>query len=133
VRLTNKRFRVGRSSTATFARLRRAPVGTSFRFKLAAAATVKVTITRSAAGLRRGRRCVAPSAKLRRARARRCTRTIVVGVLTRANMRTGADRIAFSGRIGRRPLRPGAYRAVLRASNAAGRSAPVALTFLVVR
>jgi hypothetical protein len=132
-RLTNRRFRVGRNSTATFARLHRAPVGTSFRFKLTAAATVKVTITRSAGGLRRGRRCLAPSAKLRRAHARRCTRTIVVGVLTRANLRASADRIAFSGRIGRRALRPGFYRAVLRASNAAGHSAPVALTFVVVR
>ncbi len=132
-RLTNKRFRVGRSSTATFARLRRPPVGTSFRFRLVAAATVKVTITHSAGGLRRGRRCVAPGAKLRRAHAKHCTRTIVVGVLTRANMRAGVDKIAFSGRIGRRALSPGVYRAVLRASNAAGRSAPVALAFVVVR
>ena len=48
--LTNKRFRVGRKSTAISAR--RAPVGTSFRFTLSARATVQVTITRSATGLR---------------------------------------------------------------------------------
>jgi hypothetical protein len=131
VRLTNKRFRVGKKSTAISAR--RAPIGTSFRFRLAAAAKVQITITRSARGLRRGRGCVAPTTRLRRAHAKSCTRTLTVGTLTRANMRTGANAIAFSGRVGRRALAPRPYRAVLRASNAGGRSKPVALVFIVVR
>jgi hypothetical protein len=131
VRLTNKRFRVGKQSTAISAR--RAPIGTSFRFTLSAAAKVQITITRSARGLRRGRSCVTPTPKLKRAHAKSCTRTLTVGTLTRANMRTGADVVAFSGRVGRRALSPGAYRALLRASNAGGRSKPVALVFIVVR
>jgi hypothetical protein len=135
-RLTNKRFRVGKAATAisarSAARSRRAPVGTRFRFKLTVAAKVQIAITRSASGLRRGRSCVAPTVKLRRAHARKCTRTLTVGKLTRANMRAGANAIAFSGRIGRRPLRPRAYRAVLTASNAGGRSRPVVLGFTVV-
>ena len=131
VSLTNKRFRAGKKNTAVSAR--KAPVGTSFRFRLSALASVRVTITHSAKGLRRGRRCVAPTKKLTRAHARRCTRTLTVVALTRANMRPGADVIPFSGRIGGRPLHPGAYRAVLSASNAGGRSTPVPLTFTVVR
>jgi hypothetical protein len=131
VRLTHKRFRVGKKSTAISAR--RAPIGTSFRFRLAATAKVQITITRSARGLRRGRGCVAPTTKLRRAHAKSCTRTLTVGTLTRANMRTGANAIAFSGRVGRRALAPRPYRAVLRASNAGGRSKPVAVVFIVVR
>ena len=130
-RLTNKRFRVGRKRTAISAR--RAPVGTSFRFTLSAPAKVQVTITRSATGLRRGHTCVAPTSKLRRAHAKRCTRTITVGTLTRAKLRAAADAIPFSGRIGTRALSPRAYKAVLRASDAAGRSQPVVLTFTVVR
>src|SRR5262249_21879487 len=67
VRMTNRRFRVGRTATAIAAR--RAPVGTSFRFRLSAPAGVQITFTRTAPGLRRGRSCVAPSRKLKRAHA----------------------------------------------------------------
>jgi alpha-tubulin suppressor-like RCC1 family protein len=129
--LTNKRFRVGGKDTAISAR--RAPVGTSFRFTLSAAASVQIKITRSAAGLRRGRSCVAPTTKLRRAHAKRCTRTLTVGTLTRSKTPNGKGRIAFSGRIGHRALSPRSYKAVLSASNAGGRSTPVTLSFTVVR
>jgi hypothetical protein len=131
VSLTNTRFRVGRNSTAVIAK--RAPAGTSFRFALTSPAAVKITITRSARGLRRGRSCVAPSIRLRRAHAKRCTRTVAVGTLRRLNLHVGADVVAFSGRIGRRALSPGTYKAVLAASNAAGRSRQILLHFTVVR
>ena len=130
-KLTNTRFRVGARRTAIAAR--RAPVGTAFRFKLTAAASLRIAITRAAAGLHRGRSCVAPTRKLRRAHAKRCTRTLTLGVLTRANLSAGAHTIAFSGRIGRRALSPRAYAALLAASNGDGRSSPVELRFLVVR
>jgi hypothetical protein len=131
VTISNRRFRVGRNSTAVIAR--RAPTGTSFQFTLTAQAAVKIAITGSRGGMRRGRRCVAPSAKLRRAHARKCTRTIAVGTLRRLNLHVGTDAVSFSGRIGRRALNPGSYVAVLGASNAAGHSRKVALRFTVVR
>jgi hypothetical protein len=137
VSLTNKRFRVSSKATAISARgiaaARRAPKGTRFRFRLSAAAKVQIVITRSAGGLRKGRSCVAPTAKLRRAHAKKCTRTLTVGKLIRKSMRAGSNAIAFSGRIGTRPLSPRAYRAVLSASNAGGRAKPVTLSFTVVR
>jgi hypothetical protein len=129
-RLTNERFRVGPRSTAIAAN---APVGTRFRFTLSAAAKVQIAMTGSLPGLRSGGRCVAATAKLRRAHAKRCTRTVKAGTLTRANEPRGADSVAFSGRIGGRALAPGKYRAMLRASNANGTSASVMLTFTVVR
>jgi hypothetical protein len=129
--VTSKRFRVGRRSTAISAG--RAPVGTSFRFRLSAPAKVQATITRTAKGLRRGRNCVAPTARLRRSHAKRCTRTLTVGTLTRAKKPAATDVIPFSGRIGTRGLPPRAYEAVLRATDAAGRSRPVVLSFTVVR
>jgi len=132
--LTNKRFRVARQSTAISAKKpRKAPLGTSFRFTLSAAARLEISITRSAQGLRRGRSCLAPSAKLRRKHAQHCTRTLTVGTLTRSNEPKGTDSIAFSGRIGHRALSPQTYKALLSASNASGRSKPVILTFAVVR
>ena len=129
--LTNKRFRVGSRSTAISAR--RAPIGTAFRLTLSAAASVQVAITRGAPGLRRGHRCLAPTAALRREHAKRCIRTLTVVTLTRSREPTGADTIPFSGRIGRRTLPPGAYIAVLGASDAAGRSRAVSLPFAVIR
>jgi hypothetical protein len=53
--------------------------------------------------------------------------------LARSSLRTGAGRIAFSGRIGRSALSPRHYKAVLSATNAGGRSAPITLSFTVVR
>jgi hypothetical protein len=132
VRMTNRRFRVGKTATAISAR-RRAPVGTSFRFKLSAPARVQIAITRTAPGLRRGRSCVAPTRKLRQAHAKRCTRTLTVGKLTRSNVRSGSHSIAFSGRIGTKALKPRSYQAVLTASGSGKRSLPVVLSFTVVR
>lgn len=131
-RMTNRRFRVGRAATAISAR-RRAPVGTVFRFRLSAPARVQISFTRTAGGLRRGRSCVAPTRKLRRAHAKPCTRTLTVGRLTRSNLRAGVGSIAFSGRIGTKPLSPRSYRAVLTASGAGKHSLPVVLSFTIVR
>lgn len=135
--MTHTRFRVGRAATAisarAIARTRKAPLGTRFRFRLSAAAKVQITITRSVGGLRRGRSCVAPTTKLRRAHARRCSRTQTVGKLIRAKLHVGSNTVVFSGRIGARPLSPRAYKAILSASNAGGRARPVTLAFTIVR
>jgi hypothetical protein len=135
--LTHRRFRVGRSRTAVSARRRRtsrAPVGTTFRFALDRAASVTIAFARQASGLRaRGGRCVRPSRRLRRARARRCTRLVVIRpALTRAG-RTGANAVPFSGRLGRRALAPGRYVATLTATAAGRAGAPRRLAFRVVR
>ena len=128
--LTNKRFRVGRQATAISAK--KAPIGTSFRFTLSVPARLQIAITHSAPGLRRGHSCLAPTNKLKRAHAKRCTRTLTLGTLTRASEPNGADSVSFSGRIGQRALTPGHCGAVLSARNAAGRSKPVTLSFTVV-
>lgn len=131
VSVTNARFRVAVRATAILTR--RAPRGTSFRFKLSAPAKVTIQITKTASGLRRGRSCVAPTATLRHKHAKRCRRRLTVGMLTRSHEPTGADRVPFSGRIGTRAVSPGAYIALLRASNTEGSSKPVAVSFTVVK
>ncbi|HEX7291923.1 MAG TPA: PKD domain-containing protein [Conexibacter sp.] len=134
--LTHRRFRVGRSRTAVSARRRRASraaVGTTFRFALDRAATVRIAFARPARGLRSGRRCVRPSSRLRRARARRCTRLVVITPALTRTGRAGANAVPFSGRIGRHALAPGRYRATLTAT-AAGRAGPSSsIGFTVVR
>ena len=74
--------------------------------------------------------CVRPSRRL--AGRRRCRLFVPDGTLVRSAPQ-GAIRITFSGRVGRRALRPGRYRAGLTAA-IGGRSAkPTVLTFRIVR
>jgi hypothetical protein len=93
---------------------------------------VQIAITRSASGVRSGPRCVTPTRALRRAHAPGCRRTLTVGSLGRASETAGADRVAFSGRIGHHPLAGASYTATLTARNAVGVSKPVKLGFVVL-
>ncbi len=107
LQLSRTRFAVGRARTAKVARARS---GTVVRFSLDRAATVKLTVQRRAHG-----------------------RWVRAGVLRRSAV-AGANRVRFSGRIGRRALRPGRHRIVARARDAAGRtSAPRRVRFRIAR
>jgi hypothetical protein len=126
-RVTNKRFKVGKKRTALNARTR---TGTTFVFRLSADATSRIAIARKLPGRRKGKRCVAPRQNLKK----RCTRYVKAGTLVRQRTRATVNRVAFTGRMGKRALRPGTYRATLTASDANGRrSKPASLTFRVVR
>ncbi len=50
-----------------------------------------------------------------------------------SHLLNGTDKIPFSGRIGRRALKPGAYKATLRARDAKGGAKPVTVKFSIVR
>jgi len=135
--LTHRRFRVGRSRTAVNARrrrdARRAPVGTTFNFTLDRAASVRIAFARLAAGLRgSGGRCVRPLRRLRRAHARSCTRSVAIRPALTRSLPAGANAVTFSGRIGRKPLRPGRYRATLTATAAGRTGAPSSIGLTIV-
>lgn len=130
--VTNAVFAPGRAATPTTGRsARKAATGTTFRYRLSKAATVKIDLQQLLAGRRKGKACVKPSAKLKRAR--RCVRAASQGTLTRTS-HAGANTLAFTGRVGARALKPGTYQAVLMATDTAGRtSARRTVTFRVVR
>src|SRR5829696_2157560 len=90
LRMTHRRFAVGRARTPLVAR--RVPRGSAFRFRLSERAKVTIRLER-----RVGRR-------YRK-----------VKTLTRRGLRGGANTVRFSGRIKRKALPSGAYRAKLRA------------------
>ena len=103
--LKNRRFRVGRASTPQVAL--KAPVGTKLRYALSEPATVAITIERQRSG--KG-----------------------AGTLTRAGT-AGPNAMPFTGRVGRRELRPGSYRMRVVATDAAGNaSTPATVRFRVV-
>lgn len=133
VRLTNKVFVVGAKRAPRFgksAAARRHKRGTTFRFSLSEPATVGIVISERLSGRRSGKRCVAATAKLRRAAT--CTGFIRQGTLTRTGHQ-GTNRVAFSGRIGSKALKPGRYQATLIAGAPFTRaSKPAAITFTIV-
>ena len=100
-------FAVARTATPRAAQAAR---GTTLRYKLSESARVALKIQR-----------------------KRGTRYRTVGTLRRNGV-SGPNRIRFTGRIGRRALRAGRYRAVIMATDAAGnRSAPRRTSFQVLR
>jgi hypothetical protein len=112
VRLTPNVFRVA-ASAARIAPRR----GTSFAYALSEAAKVTIELSRLRPGRVSGGLCRKPSRRL--ARKPHCTIAVPVGVL-RQNAVAGEKRFPFTGRIGRRPLLPGRYRATATATDAYG-------------
>jgi hypothetical protein len=96
---------------------RRVPRGTRIGFVLSEPAGVRLAIQRALPGRRRAGRCVRPAPRLRNAK--RCKRFKSVGSL-RATGVAGANRVRFSGRLRRKPLRPGRYRIAAGGRDAAG-------------
>jgi hypothetical protein len=125
--LSNAVF-VAAARTPTTARAKR---GTTIRYSLSEAATLRIVIERAAAGKRKGRRCVKPTRALRRARP--CTRWLKAGTLSR-RVAQGRGSTKFTGRIGRKALRPGRHRFRLTARDADGAHSPTrTLAFRIVR
>jgi hypothetical protein len=125
---TNPVFAVARAQTVVAAGKRKR--GTMFRYALSEAARVIVGIERAQGGRLKGGRCVKATRKNRAAK--RCIRYVPAGTLTRT-AQAGANELPFSGRIGRKALRPGSYRARFTARDAAGNaSAPRSVRFRVV-
>jgi glucose/arabinose dehydrogenase len=107
------------------------PVGTRVRYRLSEAARARFTIERRAKGRKKGRKCVAPTKKNRKAH--RCTRyRLLKGSFSRAST-TGSNSFRFTGRLRSKKLRPGRYRLIMVATDAAGnRSKPKRARFRVV-
>lgn len=96
-------------------------------FTLSERATLKIDLSRAARGQRRGKKCLKPSP--RRRKAKRCTRYVRVRALG-GNGGAGLNTIQLPTR----KLVSGRYRVVFTATDAAGnRSAPVTRTFKVAK
>jgi hypothetical protein len=106
------------------------PRGTRFRYTLSEPARVTLTIQRALAGRRQHGKCVRPTPQLRRAV--RCTRDRNIVTLTKS-AQAGANSTRFTGKLDKRALPPGSYRAIIIATDAAGnRSAPRRARFRII-
>jgi hypothetical protein len=95
-------FRVGKGS------------GDAFLYSLSEAATVRIDILQRRPGRSAGGKCKKPSPRLRKKR--RCRRSVPAGSITE-HAAAGSNTTSFSGRIGKRALKPGAYVAKITAGN----------------
>jgi hypothetical protein len=136
LRLTPAAFRAARAGGSigalTKALQQRKPVGTTVRYRLDGVARVTFTITRPAAGRRKGRRCVRPAAA--RPGARRCVRTVrLKGSFAHQGV-AGQNSFRFTGRLRRKALALGPYRLVAKLPRpATGRAALAGKGFRIVR
>jgi hypothetical protein len=126
--ISPKRFAVGKSSTALSARKKRAPKGATVRYTLSEPARVSFAVERFTKGHKKGRACKA------KGHGRPCVLIVRMATITRAGL-SGANQLAFSGRLGSRKLSSGSYRLVVQAVDAAGNRTAKAQTvkFTIVR
>ena len=130
-RLTNTTFAVNLKGAAERPVAGRAKKGTTFVYTVTEPARVVFTIHAKQKGRRVGGKCRKPTK--RNVGRRKCTRFVRTGAFAH-NGASGTNRKKFSGRIGRKRLRPGRYRASLVARDAAGNASKVKrLNFRVVR
>jgi hypothetical protein len=130
-RLTNSVFAVNVSGPAEKPVRAAAKKGTTFVYRVTEPARVVFTIHQKSKGRRVRGKCRKPTRRNRSAK--KCTRFVKRGAFAQ-NGKLGQNRKKFSGKIGRKRLRPGRYRATLVARDAAGNaSKPKRLKFRVVR
>lgn len=120
-------FTVGRDKTALSAVVRG---GTTLRYRLSEAATVRIAVARELPGRRTGKRCVRPTR--RNAKARHCTRLKTIVTLTRAAP-AGTSKVRFSGRVGRTVLAAGRYTLTAVATDKAGNTSHRKQTRITIR
>lgn len=109
--------------------------GARVSYSVKARAAVRFTIRQARPGRRKGSgeraRCVSPTRANRVAA--RCSRTVTIAGSFEQTARKGANSFRFAGRLGGRPLEPGAYTlvATLRSGGKSGR--PVTRRFRITR
>ncbi|MBK8293728.1 MAG: PD40 domain-containing protein [Solirubrobacterales bacterium] len=134
VKLTNKKFRVAKKKTAKVAKSKkkkRTPKGTRIKFNVDVNASVTIKFQKKTKGRKYKGKCRKATRKNKRKK--KCKRYVTAGKLKRKGLEAGAQRVYFSGRIGKKKLKPGKYRALLTAYNNVGASKTVRRGFKVVR
>jgi hypothetical protein len=120
---SHRRWRLGTKlpKFAGIARAHMLPVGTTFRFTLNEAATVRFAFAQLVPGRKANGTCAAQIASNRSHKA--CTRGVPRGSLS-FSAGAGLNKLFFQGRLTRtRKLKPGSYTLTITATNAAGQRA----------
>ncbi len=127
-----KRFAVAKAATALSARKRRrAHQGATVRYTLSEPEKVTLVVEQTGKGRKKGHACVKAAKRLKHAP--HCVLLRTKGTLTRTGS-SGANQLAFSGRLGTRKLARGTYELLVSAVDSAGnRSAQQTVRFTIVK
>jgi hypothetical protein len=85
-----------------------APIGTLVSYSVTEPTTTTFSVTQQQAGVKHGKRCVAPPKHATGKPVKHCTRTVTLGTFTRADS-DGANSFQFTGRVNGHKLKQGAY------------------------
>jgi hypothetical protein len=105
--------------------------GTTFRFSISEPGSVRIAFAKRTTGRRVGGKC-RPKTRKNRHR-RKCAYFKALGAIRRTGLPAGAVSIKFNGKLGKRNLRPGRYRATIIVTDGAGNVTRAKVTFRVVR
>jgi hypothetical protein len=108
LRLKPSRIVAAPGRGASFTRAKKRKTGTTLSWHASEPGTTTFTVQKPRNGFRSGRRCVAKRPR-GKAKARRCKLFKSVGSF-KSKTATGTNKLHFTGRVKRRPLRPGSYR-----------------------
>jgi hypothetical protein len=115
-----RRWRSG-GKLATLAAARKPPVGTTFRFTINEAATVRFAFAQLLPGRKVNGKCVAQTA--RNGSHKSCIRSVLRGAIS-LSASAGPHNLFFQGRLTRpKKLKPGVYTLTLTATNTSGQQA----------
>jgi hypothetical protein len=130
--MTNTAFAVDPAGHAeTVVSARAVKLGTAFVYTLSEPARVLFSIEQKQPGRRVGRTCKKPTRKIAHKKA--CVRFVRRGAFAQDST-TGANRRKWSGKLGKRALKPGSYRVTLTAKDPAGNVSKVKrLKFTIIR
>jgi hypothetical protein len=127
---SHRHWRLG-SNPASLVAAAKPPVGTTFRFTLNQAGTVRFAFTQLLPGRTDNGQCVAQTTRNRSHNA--CTRSVHRGAIS-FGAGAGPHKLAFRGQLGRTSkLQPGTYTLTIIATNAAGQRATKTLSFTIVQ
>jgi virginiamycin B lyase len=108
-----------------------AKVGTKVTYRLSISASARFTVEKESVGRKKGKKCVKPTRGNRRAK--KCKLYKAVRGSFTHNGKAGSNSFKFSGRVGRKSLRPGRYRLVAIATVGSSKSAVKQASFKIVR
>jgi hypothetical protein len=108
------------------------PTGTTVTYTDTKAATMKFTVLEMAPGIRAKGRCVAPPRKRsKHAKAKACTRLIVIGSFSRRDT-VGTNSFRFTGRLHGHKLKPSKYRLQAQPTLAGTKGTKATTTFTII-
>jgi virginiamycin B lyase len=108
IKLSPNSFRAApKGASISKKKKRKAKAGTRVSYTLSRAASTKFTVERAEKGRKKGKKCVAPRPSNKKGR--KCTRYVLAkGSFTHKGA-AGKNRFKFSGRVGKKRLKPGNY------------------------